>query len=550
MSQGESTPTKFGGTSGEAMDTASGGRGGKRKGGPLDGGGTSISQADTRGEGGTGGTSGGGGNSFWHGLGAETHEQAPEMYSDTCTYRRSYHVQANMMDVTPKAEIDFNNVGDNAIHTGEKSVKITANHGMHQIPYFFKECSTTKQDWNRDPNCIGYRCKSFGFVMKNMRLEVLNNDRADPKEVAPNPPPDARFFIYIDTDHTYGIPYPYTASTMVHNGAFTDEDARDQTKCYLPKQTDRIWYVEPSDAGSMLDRGWVQTGATKVYTHIDPNYLFNIKKKATYQEALVKDTDMSFEYKTYDRLVTFPHGTIYTPHGSKYEGPETVNDNIPDAVTEWVTHVQDNDYTQNVTSAQDTLVYLNWNHHVGTGGVPYRTGATYTAGENILEARYGEHLPLYLKPGKLNGTKQRDRGFDARFDNMGKSVLKSYGDRPPGFYFGIYPEYEFSSSGIKPFRYYLCGQIEYFSVIEWVYSEGMYPLYWPIGKGGRYTDVTYTGALDVNLVLDPLAISNPYKLIMARDLKHRMGFKYPVGSSYDLAVNNVSSATAKNQYMH
>lgn len=497
----------------------------------------------------TGGTSGGGNNSFFHGLGSTTRAPPRELYSKHRDFCRSFHVHANLGEVKPLAEIDFNKTADNVV-AGEPVVLGKVNHGCYMIPYTFMEASMKKMDWNQHSNCIGYKVHEFGFTMKNMRIEVMNNDRLSTEAVAPAPPPDCRFFIFVDHKHTYGLPTYITDSKISHSDFFTDEDARNHEHAMMPLQPDRFIVMDPDDAVNMMDRGWETSDAAGKMKHIDPNYLYDIKRQEGYMESLVSAVDLSFSFKTDAQLNLFPRTNSAKSPAMEHFFPKLADSaSIVDKsdiyqLREWITHKQL--YTA-ADPAGATYAQILWNNY-GEDNYETTEGAAPISVKDQAQYDVLGHGPRMgdmkaepkATPFGDSAPKFRSTIKHPWITRAGHKVLKPFQGRPPNIYFGIYPEYEIASAKIQKWRYYMCGQIEYHSKVEFVFHDGLYPDYMNVGVGGRYSTVTYAE----NVPTIPVSTyQDPEKLIWTRDSAKRTGVDYPDG------IEILNPGDARNTYI-
>lgn len=476
--------------------------------------------SDSAGLAGEGGTSGGGGNSFWRGLGGHTHEEDPGYYSKSQRYCRSYHIHGNFADAKPYAAIDFTKTDFGSATTEFNTVvEASCNHGCFSVPYWWRECAMRACDWNVQAHCVGYKIKKFGFEIKNMRMEVLNNDKTNADAVASAPPPEVRMFTFTDSDHSYGMASDNPETVYEHSNFFTDEDARDHTKAGLPVQLNRYFMLPANDAASMLDRGWKQDAPTSnKYTNIDPNYLFNFKRHKSYRETLCKDARMGLEYTPMNVFIPFPRAAIYSPTMTNFIPAVLASKaawNATAKLTEWPTHHQDGYITNSSGDLNEAKVNY-WNQRSLNRDT--QDTDVMTANQKRTFASYGKGpiVETWLAAeGDLSSTTYNYRKFkakdyanavDCRRTFSGRFAAKMNSERPPLFYFGIYPEYEIQSGSINQWRYYMCAQVEYHCEIEWIFHDGLYPMYWPIGRYGRYAEVTYTGTVatvPANCILRP-----------------------------------------------
>lgn len=484
---------------------------------------------DSDGLAGSGGTSGGGGNSFFRGLAGATHEVDEGMYVDSREFSRGWHVHANLTDVATKAQIVFDKTSYGDPIASFTTASATVNHGCHIVPYWFIDASMKKQDWNR-PNwshLVGWKVKEFGFRFKNMRVEVMNNDRATTEAVAPAPPPDVRFFTFVDKNNDYGFPAAYDVEKMSHGAAFTDEDARDHTDASLPKQPDREFVFYDKTAAELLSTGWktIDAATRTTYEHIDPNYLYDFKRHPGYTEKLVKDIELEYSFKHDGALIPLPHGTGHNADWSSVNPAfNDYQDNATYGRRQWPVHLETNNRWNTPATQQQKVYQLFWNHH-NHGEVDVPDADPLTEEQQNSRNLYSKR-PVGPDAGAVafkDKYIRRTDTSDARFTREGKSTgLNVIGDRAPLFMFGIYPEYEISSTKIQQWRYFMCGQIEYFSKVDFIYRDSWYPLYFPIGKGGHYVDsVTYTA--ENKAVLPGLITSDPEGLIYTRSYLLRGG---------------------------
>lgn len=462
--------------------------------------------------GGGGGLAGAGNNQYFHGFAKSSKPRDPPDYEYVDTYRRPWQVHTQFPDIPAtgyastisKALVpwtDTDTAGPLGYQTGIHWAEITRPSIM--IPYWFMEASMKSHDWNKPADHVAYQVLEYGFDCPNMRLNILNNPKDTPEDVAPAPPADARMWTFTDIYNDYGIPEAHAAAACTHSNAFTTEDIIDTAYASyaLPICPPRhIPLTPPYAQGILAERNWQDDG-TSYWTN-DVNAIYDFKRHPGYHEMILSEASFGLSYKPNSPAVRFPHSEIQSLDGhTRVNNGYQVTDTNAIAVTPWSNY-------QKQQMLQDQLD-LNNSQNAGqryaaaqkTSEVEY-----YIANQSALfndmrdnetaSASYSAGIDQFtdktVRPpgnaaiiGQAPLAKLRTKGREDVSDD-GSVHAKHISKRPPMFMIGLFKELEYRSEP-KFWRYYLYGQVNYWVKIKWFVQPNRTECYIPIGLGGVYT---------------------------------------------------------------
>lgn len=489
-----------GGGEDEAMEEAGGGPG----------------MVDNMGGGG-GGLAGAGNNQYHHGFAKSTQPRNPPDYSYVDTYRRPFQVHTQFPDPAIPAAYIYNVATQQTDREvsgplGYQTSQLwgVVNHTGIFIPYWFQEASMKICDWNKPENHVAWKVEEFGFDCPNMRLNILNNAKDNPNDVAPAPPADARMWMFVDTFNDYGIPRAYNADQVAHNEYFKMEDINtvDVTQFELPKVGKRWFPLDPQVAHAILaGREWSADGNTWVTN--DSHALYDMKRHPGYHEFILSEASFGTSYKCTGPIIRFPHPGIQSIDGlMRVSGAFTTSTSGINRVTQWPSFQkqellqQQDDISGTVANAtlnelaqkQNEVQYYIANQSAifddmrdnETASASYNAGVDQWASYSVRppgNAAVVGQAPL----AKLRTVGRNDVSDDGMIHRTHISK------RPPLFIIGLYKELEYREIP-KFWRYYLYGQVNYWCKIRWYVQPNRTKTYIPIGLGGVYTTAEESGA--------------------------------------------------------
>nr|QKE54994.1 MAG: hypothetical protein [Parvoviridae sp.] len=468
--------------------------------------GPSPGQEDNMGKGGGGGgLAGAGNNQYFHGFAKSTVPRDPEDYAYVDTYRRPFQVHTQFPDPVQPAAIIYTTRrawNDSSVSQplGYQAEQIVAeiDHTGIVIPYFYQEAAMKNCDWNKPADHVAWQIVEYGFDCPNMRLNILNNPKDTPEDVAPAPPADARMWSFVDIHNDYGIPQAYTVQKMTHNNYFQDEDINDEdvAKYALPQLGPRQFILDPQVANAIATgRGWAQ--ANNQLVHNDPHALYDMKRHPGYKEFILSEASFGASFKPNAPIVRFPHPGITTiDMGTRQSGYGYVREGTGSEVTMWQNYQKQEmmQRTDKQPDPPDQLITMK------NGQLQYYIKGQSAYFDDMRDsetasASYSAALDQFTDkqvrpPGNSSIIAQTALGkvrTVGRVDvsDDGTVHAKHMCKRPPIFMIGLYKELEYRTEP-KFWRYYLYGQINYWCKIKWFVQPNRVKTYLPIGLGGVY----------------------------------------------------------------
>lgn len=462
--------------------------------------------------GGGGGLAGAGNNQYFHGFAKSTRPREPPDYEYVDTYRRPWQVHTQFPDipsdnktsVISKAQVPWTDTAESGPLGYQAGIYwAEINRPSIMIPYWFMEASMKQHDWNKPADHLAYQVLEYGFDCPNMRLNILNNPKDTPEDVAPAPPADARLWTFTDIYNDYGIPEAHKTADCTHSVGFTSEDIIDTAydSYALPICKARHIPLTPPYAQAILnERGWEED--TDSYYHKDDNAIYDFKRHPGYHEFILSEASFGLSYKPASPIIRFPH-----PEMQSIDGHTRVNNNYATQQSNWqqVTpwqNIQKQQYLQDTLQPNEAATFkARAASAQATSEVEY-----YIAGQSAYfndmrdsetaSASYSAALDQFtdksVRPpgnaaiiGQAPLAKLRTKGREDVSDD-GSVHAKHISKRPPMFMIGLYKELEYRSTP-KFWRYYLYGQVNYWVKIKWFVQPNRTECYIPIGLGGVYT---------------------------------------------------------------
>lgn len=518
-----------------------------------DGGASDPGRNESRGGSG-GGLAGAGNNMMFKGFAGSTKPKRDKPYTYEETFKRPFaiHTEFQTTDVnaaatihlTPVPVLDLDEV-DNEEY--ERSYLMAeCDHGGVMVPYMFMECSMKDRDWNKPNDHIGYKVVEFGFNIPNLRLSVMNNERADVTAVAPAPPADARMWMFIDTNNDYGLVMSHQNSGLQHSDYFREEDiSKAEFGRYNLPQLGRRYFLLPKTEGMMIagDRNWTQPDQTKVES-TDPNCLYDMKRHDGYKEFVLSEASLGCCYKTNAPVVRFPHppNTSFD-HCMKQQG-------LTDSASQGIWTGSPIDPTPDLhywTTTYQQIIEANPQTGIAPADIMQAGEVNYYMA-NVSDY-FGEMADNYpFDPAGRQLIRQQDyvgstpvkprasgnmdaltlTGQSSKVRALGRSNISDEGShhataiakRPPIFTFGIHKELEDQAAQqVKFWRYYAYGQVEYYCKIKWYVNPERYKSYIPIGPGGVYQ---YYEDMDQDEAIDPTYWSRKQQLLQRKQYRRGM----------------------------
>lgn len=495
-----------------------------REGGPVSGGGSIIGggdapgQNDTAGRGGTGGgLAGAGNNMFFQGFGGATKPRMPSAYTYTDTYKRSFQTHSLMqprLSTTPAAVLNCKTL----YLTDQTQAELAGfpagfihgycDHDGLFIPYDIMEASMKNCDWNKPMDHLAYEVVEFGFNIPNLRLSVMNNDRTTTTQVAPAPPADARMWMFVDVNNDYGMPMVIKQDNYQHNFDFAEEDflIANAERYALPHVEYRHFRFDPNLVVPLLtgDPTWAGTDEDFIYHGESANALYDIKRHPGYHEFVLSEASMGLSYTPNSPVVRFPHPPQSSFDGNyrdSSKGDWWDSGEVNSTIHQWQTTTApqlENATQPDLATDAGVIALASVNYYVANVSA-YSKNISDTNPITIPEHRYhdavgSEPVRPYGDSTVIAGASSAvvRTGGRSNISDDGAVHCKHISKRPPIFMFGLYREFEDQSDGVKFWRYYLYGQVEYYCKIKWHVQPARFKPYLPIGLGGVYTQVNLT----------------------------------------------------------
>lgn len=490
------------------------------------GGGEAAGEAETRGGQG-GGLAGAGNNTLFKGFGKSTVPDYPEDYSYVDYYTRPFATHTLFPEPSSHGATFRDTSKDwpdkSSTNWNNNRYRMSCDHGGILIPYTIMEASMLTADWNKPPDHLAYKVEEFGFDIPNLRLSIMNNDRASVEEVAPAPPADARMWMFIDTNNDYGHAINHEPADIAHNKFFSIEDivTTEVGDYNLPVVGERTWLTDgPTGNQILTDRRWYQPDAASTdMTADDPNTAYNLKRHPGYHEFTLSNASLGMSYKCNAPKIRLPSSSMDSIM-SEWRMPDAgqnmwnqddvtqVGTAARQQIHQWQT-VQD-EYLSNQGNPEDDdakwqtqgLVAYYLSTIVEHGNQINTTNPMNTAEQNNINALGSQQYMRAPEPvtGMTLGIaipniRTRNSGRPSVSDN-GKVHAKHFSKRPPIFMFGVHKELEYRSSGAEIWRYAAYGQINYWAKIRWYVQPSRYPIYHNIGLGGVLNVGDITDSVD------------------------------------------------------
>lgn len=487
----------------------------------------SVGTADSRGIQ-SGGLAGAGNNQYFHGFAKSTVPRDPPDYCYVDTYRRPFAIHTPFPDqdkmgsviyTTPTTTRDAAQAGPIGFQTQFYESEVTHNGVI--VPYWFREASMKGCDWNKPMDHVAFEVLEYGFDIPNLRLNILNNDRATVEEVAPAPPADARMWIFVDTNNDYGIPEQHDKQTMTHNDDFQLEDMIDTDikKYQLPVLGPRSFLLTGAEVNAIMASSTFNVDQDQYVTQ-DPHAVYDMKRHPGYHEFILSEASLSFSYKPAPVKVRFPHmpNTSLDFNMRQHSTKQPFfQKNFVGEVGTW-SNFQLEDYMQTIDEPTNIEQIAEVSYYIAgqsayTRQIGDTTPSTLTDNTQSMIDKFGHH-PVRPAPVATIIPEYKDSRIrqSSRVDVTDDGHVSAHhiSKRPPIFTFGVYKELEYKSSGAQFWRYYAYGQINYWVKIRWHVQPNRVKIYLPIGLGGLYTDDTINNAADDHLQ-DMLDARRPFR---------------------------------------
>lgn len=490
----------------DVMDTSAVEAGGQTTGGGDIATTPGLNETKNRGGGG-GGLSGAGNNQFFHKWGGITIERDPESFTYVDTYKRTYEIFTQMPTLTTQERgsiiMDDSQQTKDGTDAGKKGFPVNYlearwNHGGLTVPYWYREASMHNHDWNKDANHLAYELVEVGWDMPNATLNIYNNDRDNTTEVSPAPPGNARMWQFLDLDQDYGI--PGVQNIGPHNEKFTLEDYvdADVSKYQLPQLGQRTLPLSHGHATAILsNQGWTLNDATRAWVHPSPNAVYNMKQKKGYQEFILSEAKLGMSYKPAPVTVRLPHtpqATVDFNARQQYTTSVDMTKNEP-ALTIWPLWndqlILENG-VENDRVVDDALLSY-YNSALGPAySQQIRDNLTFDQGRQNVINSVGDQQVRPQGNAAVSAEAAlatvRDVSHWRRTDD-GTVFQNHICKRPPVFCFGVYKQIEYRSVSQALWKYFLSGQITYWSKIRWHVQPMRVHPHMNIGLGGVWTSI-------------------------------------------------------------
>nr|QKE55004.1 MAG: hypothetical protein [Parvoviridae sp.] len=462
--------------------------------------------------GGGGGLAGAGNNQFFHGFAKSTIPRDPEDYTYVDTYRRPFQVHTQFPDpYDVQAKITTRPVpwideptGSGLGYNGQFNIGEVTSSAIY-IPYWVREASMKTHDWNKPADHVAYQVVEYGFDCPNMRLNILNNTKETPEDVAPAPPADARMWTFVDIHNDYGIPVPQDPAKVQHNQYFTLEDMLSENVAdySLPQLGTRYLALDTAVAATIgQSRHWYVSGDKSQYLTGDHNNLYDMKRHPGYKEFILSEASFGASYKPNSPIVRLPMPAMQSlDMGVRQSGTGAMDpENGVFSLSTWQ-NVNKQDYLESLGRPEPTLPIQTTNrgqtnYYILNQSALFNDQRDSEEASASWQAGIDQYSDKQVRPpgnaaiiGQGPLAKVRTMGRSDVSDD-GKHFSKCLCDRPPLFLIGIYKELEYRTTP-KFWRYYMYGQVNYWCKIKWFVQPNRTKVYLPIGLGGVYTTGSY-----------------------------------------------------------